>query len=127
MITNANILNKKQIILINDKKSFNVRYRLNLIECLEKSGYTVKSQGIFDTFCGALFCLKRLLLDKESTIVSSNLKSNLICIIFRRGPCFIILNGLGRLRKSKTFRIFLLRVFSFKSKTSLIIQIKKNN
>lgn len=107
---------------MNDKKVFNTLYRLDLIKCLKKNGYIVNCHGFFDTFLGALSFLKNLFLDKKATLVSSNLKSNLICTIFRPGPCYIILNGMGRLRKSKTFRIFLLRLFYFKSSTSLIIQ-----
>lgn len=113
---------KRDIILLNDRRSYNVRYRSNLMHKLTEAGYSTKSHGFFDSFLETKTCLKNICFNKSSLIISSNLKANLICSVLRKSDCIIILNGLGRMRKIKVFRKFFIKLYSNNKECNLIVQ-----
>ena len=113
---------KRDIIFLNDKRSYNIRYRSDLMQKLTEAGFSIRSHGFFDSFSEAITCLNFLVFNKRSFIVSSNLKANLICSVLRKSNCVVILNGLGRMRKIKLFRKFLILLFSNQKKSNLIVQ-----
>ena len=112
-------MDKKSVVLINDKANFNVRYRSTLMRSLIESGYEVENVGFFDGF-KSFFLAFVFLFRRKKLIISSNLRSNLLVLLVPWKHALIILNGLGRWRKFKSFRIFLLILLSINNKTALV-------
>jgi hypothetical protein len=111
-----------KILMFNDQRNFNVRYRGLLIDMLEDRGRQVISLGYFDSFL-SFFRSLYFLLFVPGFVVSSNMKSNLFSVIvyWRRG--LIILNGLGRFRLRQSYRTFLIYYFGvFGRKKKFAIQ-----
>lgn len=107
--------------LFNDKKILNTRYRSGLIEELEKEKIPVSSIGVFDSYIGLINTVITLLFTKEKYI-SSNMKCNFLCMIFfwKRGT--IIINGLGRNKKNRKFRIIMILLFTVNKNKEIIFQ-----
>lgn len=113
-----------KVLFINDKSRLNHRYRLGFMKKISFSGYEVESIGWFDNIVG-FFCLllKLAFFRKGLIIVSSNLKSNILTLIFsRRNRNLIIVNGLGRLRGSFFFRAFFVWLLKSNSESIILIQ-----
>ena len=92
-----------KIIFVNDKAKYNLRYRSDLMKQFSKI-YSITSLGLFDSAWAFLNTLVKLLLCKNTVLISSNLKSNLVVLMFLWKKKVIIINGLGRYRESKLLR-----------------------
>lgn len=113
-----------KVFFINDKSSLNHRYRMDFMKKVYCSGYEVKSIGWLDSVVG-FFCLllKLAFFGKGLIIVSSNLKSNILTLLFsRRSTNLIILNGLGRLRGNSFFRALFVWLLKSNNESILLIQ-----
>lgn len=95
------------IFFINDKTEYNLKYRSNLMNKLS-SDYKVTTWGLFDSPIKSLKTLLGLLFLKYTLIVSSNLRTNLFILLIVWKRKIVIINGLGRHRKSKLLRAVIL-------------------
>lgn len=91
------------MFIVNDLAILNDRYRSNLIKSLRKSNIGVVSIGIFDGYWSFVSVLI-IFIFKSKSVISSNLKVNLIFLIFLWSQGLMIVNGLGRLGQYKLFR-----------------------
>ncbi|PKG65445.1 MULTISPECIES: hypothetical protein [Pseudoalteromonas] len=109
------------IYLINDQKKFNARYRSDLIGYLESKSYIVRSEGFFDGPVSFIFLLIKVIFCSRM-IISSNLKSNtlLMCLFWKKAG--IIVNGLGRYKRSQSFRMFWLFLMKINKKKKITFQ-----
>ena len=117
-------LSKTEIYFVNDKKLYNSRYRSHLIKELS-SNWLVRDFGFFDSISKFLALVIKLLFKRKNFIVSSNLKSNLLVLLFFWKPKLLIVNGLGRYRELKFLRMILLNLISLQTKESKIL-VQKN-
>jgi len=89
---------KKKVFFLNDRVQYIDLYRANLLSFLTQNNYKIEKYS----------SLTVLLLRKVSTLrtgsvlilISSNLRSNLKVILFYWAPAALIINGLGRYRRS---------------------------
>lgn len=108
------------IIFVNDKSCYNLRYRSNLINRLSDS-YRVDSFGLFDDLRYVLNKLLIIFFQPNTFFVSSNLKTNLVVLLCFWRPKIVIINGLGRFRKSKLLRLTLFFLFSIQNRNIQIL------
>lgn len=111
----------KSVVIVNDRALYNRRYRAHLVGELEKVGFKVESIGLFDgvlSFFRAVFHS----FSSRKILVVSNLRSNILALLFFGGPCSIILNGLGRYRKNKRFRVLFVLLMKLNGKKVFIVQ-----
>ena len=108
---------KSDICFLNDKSAYNTRYRASLLSHFSRA-FSVKSHGLFEI--GLPLYIWALLVQKN--IVSSNLKSNLVCMAFFWRRALIILNGLGRLRSEVWFRRVLILVLKCNHRKTFAVQ-----
>ncbi len=111
-----------EIIIINDRSDYNIRYRLGLMRKLNES-YSVTSIGLFDRFYSLFYIFYKSISTQDSTFISSNLKSNLFILFLFWKKKLVILNGLGRLRKVKIFRYLLIHLINLQ-KNYAVIQVQ---
>lgn len=110
----------KRVVLLNDKELYNKRYRYPLIKELQRQGFQTTSIGLFDglrSFVNGL-----LALITERAWVSSNLKTNIVALLFFWTRGTIILNGLGRWRDKNLFRLLLCLLFFINWRKRILIQ-----
>lgn len=88
----------KNIILLNDKQSSHLKYRLNIYKKLKTIGFDIKLLEIF-SFKDIL-----IIIFTKNHIISSNIKCNILVLFFCKKNSTVILNGLGRYRNSAIFR-----------------------
>ena len=112
----------KILYFVNDRSDLNIRYRSNLIELVSSLGFSVESFGFFESKVNFILTFVRILLRPSITIVSSNLRSNLISLLLICAPGMIILNGMGRYRSNKLLRFFLLISFLLNFRKFFVIQ-----
>ena len=93
----------KRLYIINDKSIFNVRYRKNILSLATSQSLRPVSVGLLDGFAMGVRAIT-LMMFGSNRIITSNLKTNLVFLLFfyRRGV--IIVNGLGRLSHLLAFR-----------------------
>jgi len=97
-----------KVIFVNDRTIYNKRYRQSLMNFFYARGYNIRSIGIMDSPIKSFFSM----LNTCHLVISSNLKSNLLTLIINPINYMIILNGLGRFRRSFLLRyclVFLLK------------------
>ena len=107
------------IVFINDKSVFNYLYRADLIKLLEiNKSEKIISIGIMD---GAKAILKIIWFVSVLRLpyFSSNLRSNIFCLIFIFRNGVVLFNGLGRYRKSYLFRSLLILLLNFRKSSSI--------
>lgn len=102
------------IYMINDKALYNQRYRSALISELEARDYEIKSLGLKQFL--SLFTKPR------AFIISSNLKTNLVMMVFFWLRGMTIINGLGRYRRRKAVRTILRILFRINSHRAIVVQ-----
>lgn len=95
-----------KVFLLNDFSFLNYRYRQGIIDGIESRGNSVCSSGWFDNHLQIILLIIRIRINK-SYFISSNLRSNILSMIFLRNG-IIILNGIGRVKKIKFFRLLLI-------------------
>lgn len=118
----ASIRPKVGIICINDRRIYNIRYRSHLIRELGALGYDIQGMGLFDRPMIFPFTVIRLMFLRRKFVISSNLKSNLISLLFVFAPKLLILNGLGRYRRYRLFRKLVIFLFKRQRRTKIIVQ-----
>ena len=89
-----------KVIFVNDKAIYNIRYRYSLMNFFNAKGYNIESIGVLDSPLRSFFAI----FNSRKLIISSNLKSNLLTLIVNPINYIIILNGLGRFRRSSLLR-----------------------
>lgn len=105
----------KEVILLNDKKSSHLKYRMNIYNKLKARGCSIMLYEIYSV----TNILKIIL--TNTYIISSNIKCNILVLLFRKRNSTIILNGIGRYKKNRIFR-FIISVLLRSYKGKLIIQ-----
>ncbi|PTP60920.1 hypothetical protein CWO01_14820 [Vibrio splendidus] len=107
--------------LFNDKEILNTRYRSGLIEELNKEKASVSSVGVFDSYIGFVKATL-ILLFTQKKYISSNMKCNILCMLFfwKRGT--IIINGLGRNKINRKFRRIMAFLFLINKNKEIIFQ-----
>ena len=110
-------MNTKKIVFFSDSKKTISLYRLPLINQLKCNGWHVTQTW-----------LRRFVFDffeiyQAKLVISSNIRANLVCLLFFQKNRIIILNGLGNLRHSSLLLgLFLLLIFVNKNHITLIAQ-----
>ena len=110
------------VLLINDKAEYNLRYRRSLMEKISQRGQAIESIGLFDQLSALPILLLRLLFGSYGFVLSSNLKSNLAVLVFANRRQVVILNGLGRYRNRKTFRLLMNALILLRKGARIIVQ-----
>ena len=112
------------IYLVNDKQFLNTQYRSDLINLLQKKrGQKFVNMGLFDGHFSLFNFLIRVLFQKSTLIISSNLRANLVNLSLIWKSRIIILNGLGRYRKIRLLRKYILSCMVFSKRgTKLLVQ-----
>lgn len=118
MFLNSNEV-KYDITMLNDKSAYNMRYRHALILSLNASGHRVRSLGIFDSWNLIATFYLILFVNRTDLIIASNIKTNILCLFLIWRKRVQILNGLGRMRASRTFRLVLMCAMKLGSKNAL--------
>ena len=98
---------QKKIFFLNDLDLYNQRYRYGLISKCFNSGLSINSFGIFDGVFSFVYSIFILLIPSQiykHSVLVSNIKSNLLSMMFFTSKAVVIVNGLGRWRNSKPFR-----------------------
>jgi len=108
-----------KVLFVNDKAQYNMRYRSHLIQYFVQKGYQVETIGMFEY--RFFLNLIRISLGRN-TLVSSNLKANLICLLVFYSKGLVILNGLGRLRRNRKLRILILALFAINKSKVICVQ-----
>ncbi|MCR9519995.1 hypothetical protein NDJ08_20755 [Vibrio alginolyticus] len=108
--------------LINDKSSYNNKYRSGIIDELSARNINVVSYGFFDSFMDFLKVAFFLLFSGKAYL-SSNMKCNLLCLIVFWSKGTIIVNGLGRYKYNFYFRwIFSCLLFINRKRKKIVFQ-----
>lgn len=102
------------IVFINDRSALNFVYRADLMKFLEvNKSEKIVSIGIMDggKSLVKIFWFVYVL---RAPFFSSNMRSNIFCLLFimRNGVCLI--NGLGKYKSSYLFRVLLIFLFNFR-------------
>lgn len=116
VVTNKQYFSKK-IFFFNDRSSYNIRYRSDLMNSLSPQ-LIIESVGWQDkpiSFVYGLFC-------RKSLGFSSNAKSNILVLLFRFFPAVVLFNGLGRFRRFRIFRLVLILLISRRERNIVIFQ-----
>lgn len=109
----------KNVLILNDNNELNKRYRSELINNLILDNYKVKYLSLNNKF----ECLFEILKFKKNTpIISSNLRSNILSLMMPWLSGIVILNGLGRYRKKRIFRLALLSLIIINKKKIITVQ-----
>ena len=112
--------NNTSVCFVNDKVDYNVRYRSDLMRALAVK-YKVKSCGLYDDVLSFLFTLFSIVSPNNQVVVSSNLKSNLVVFLFFWKSKIIIINGLGRFRRSPKLRTVLVFLIKCQRRENIIL------
>ncbi|USD41289.1 hypothetical protein J4N42_00725 [Vibrio sp. SCSIO 43135] len=109
------------IVFLNDKSEYNFNYRAGIINELIENKIDFESVGFFDGFLGMVKYVYLVLFSKRY-FISSNIKSNIIFMLFfwRKGT--VIVNGMGRKRTSQLFRFVLKFLFKINGRKNIVFQ-----
>lgn len=115
-------INSPKVVFLNDRSDLNERYRSSLMTMVSELGYSVQSMGILDRF--SFLTVMRILIPRlfSGAVVSSNLRTNILVLLFWHTHGVVILNGLGRYRTSTPFRKFLILLIRVNRRKSIAIQ-----
>ena len=92
-----------KLYLVNDYSTLNHRYRSNILNYKKSNFRSIDSIGLFDSLSKFFFTLL-VMLFRSKSVITSNLKTNLVFMMFFGKSGTIILNGLGRFSKNNKFR-----------------------
>ena len=110
------------IYLVADKKTQNIQYRSGLINLfVENKNQRFVNIGLFDGYLSLFNFFIRVLFQQSSLIISSNLRANLVTLSLIWKSRIIILNGLGRYRKTKFLRKYIISCMVFSEKGSKLL------
>lgn len=111
-----------QILILNDRKIYNGRYRQPIVDGLTARGHHIDDLGLLDSF--SVFCriFFRLLSSKDKLVISSNIKSNVFTLLVARCSKIIIINGFGRYRKSYWARWIIRSLLIIRHDTFALVQ-----
>lgn len=107
-----------EIKFINDKLCYIDRYRAGLLDYALKLNYGVEK---YSSLTKLVVESRRSKGDTKTVVVSSNLRTNLKVLLFYWSPIIIILNGLGRYRKTK-LRFIIGYLIGLRIDSSFLIQ-----
>lgn len=107
--------------IFNDRASQNEVYRKVLIQYLSRCGFNVVSIGLFDSFVSFLkFILIASFRGRNS--LTSNIKVNLLFLVFVRSRGAIILNGMGRYKNNRVVRKSICILLKINKRKRIIVQ-----
>lgn len=109
-----------RLLLLNDRAVYNIRYRKPLMEFFESQGHQVRSQGVLESPFAFLRSIAWMV--RSDFVISSNLKANFFALIFSPTAGAIIINGLGRYRRSFFLRAFLVNLLRLRRKRLVFVQ-----
>jgi hypothetical protein len=89
---------------------------------LVRRGFASRSAGLFDSLVSFCRTISLLISTRDSLILSSNLKANIIALFLTRAPHIMVLNGMGIVRKSKVFRKILGQLVMRSTRLHLVAQ-----
>lgn len=113
------------VIFVSDKRSYTKLYRSSLFSLFNTNSICLAA-GFFDSFSETLKLLYLVTINR-SIVVVSNIKSNIIVLLLPFSRGLMILNGLGRFRTYKIFRILLLLLMKIRKKNfNYVIQNYKD-
>jgi len=92
------------------------------MDALRNSGHNVRSMGLFDSKLGLIRTLIYMLSHPQDRFVSSNLRTNLVFLLFPWLHGLVILNGLGRHRDKRWLRRALILLFRINPRKQVVIQ-----
>ncbi|MGF1697552.1 hypothetical protein L4C54_17965 [Vibrio lamellibrachiae] len=110
-----------EFFLLNDKADYNVNYRSGLMGELDSRGLAFKSIGLLDSAFGFLYYIMSLML-LDRFFISSNIKSNIVFMLFFWRKGVIIINGMGRKRTSRLFRLSINLLFKINIRKKIVFQ-----
>lgn len=113
---------KPYIYVVNDTDNLNVNYRSSLISSLKLEGFRTNSLGLFDRNYQNLKHIFQILSSKRVLIVSSNLRTNIVMLFLWHVRGLVILNGMGRLRKKKLARYFIVTLVWVNTRKKIAVQ-----
>ena len=93
---------KLKVYIVNDKVKLNIVYRSFLMKHIDEKGFGIETLGVYETPIMTLRVLI-LIIFRAKFMISSNLRSNLLFLMFFWTKGCIILNGLGRFKRKKLF------------------------
>lgn len=106
--------------LLNDRDEYNQRYRGALIAGLNDTKCTFSSAGFLDSPWAFVKVLSKLC--DRNIVISSNLRSNVLFMLFFAKRGMVILNGLGRYKRNYFVRNFVGFLISINRKKIICIQ-----
>lgn len=110
-----------KFFLLNDKAEYNVNYRSGLMAELDSRGLKFKSIGLFDSvFSFFYYIIALIILDRF--FISSNMRSNIMFMLFFWRKGLVIVNGMGRNRTSRFFRFCINLFFVINVKKKIVFQ-----
>ncbi|MEZ9925848.1 hypothetical protein BCV02_01490 [Vibrio breoganii] len=110
-----------RIFLLNDKAEYNINYRSGLMNELNSRGLKFKSIGLLDSvFSFSYYMISLMLFDRF--FISSNIKSNIVFMLFFWRKGVVIINGMGRKRKSHLFRLFIRLLLKINVRKKIVFQ-----
>ena len=109
-------------VFISDEDKFNALYRKPLIDLILSKGHQIESYGFFDNLSSALRAFWVIIFGKNVFVISSNIRSNLISLLLVKKNKLVILNGMGRHRKNKFFRLVIRNLLGFRGNVFLAVQ-----
>jgi len=111
-----------RFFVVNDRDLYNARYRAPVIGQLRSRGHQVETGGFLDGGNAFLSALRKIRSRQFDTVVSSNMKANILTMAFGTRRHVMILNGMGRLRGRRAFRSALLWGLRRKRNLHVVVQ-----
>jgi len=109
-----------EFLVISDTNDINKLYRSELTYYLKQEFSKVYLYGLFDK--NTVLPMIAKILKLNTFIISSNLKSNFVSLMFFWKKGVVILNGIGRYRGDKVLRVTLLLLFRLNWRKAIIVQ-----
>jgi hypothetical protein len=111
-----------KIIMINDSLCINSLYRGDFLDALRSNYKEVLFLPLFDKKLSNVIKLIFSIIRFDTLIISSNIRSNIfsLCFFWKKGV--VILNGLGRNRNNKLFRVVLFILFYLNWRKLTVVQ-----
>ncbi len=112
---------QKRIDILNDKAHLNLRYRADFIQKLNSRGYDVNSIGLLEKN-SLRFLIRSMIPNTNAILITSNMRANLVGMLMIWKPGLVIVNGMGRHRTSRLFRMLLITLMRINRRKRFAVQ-----